>query len=444
MSESKHSQSLRANSAKAIYAVLERGESLRESLPRLQSTGSGDDNAWIQEMTFGVLRNVPLLQYWLRQLVKKPLTGKHKIIEHLLMLGFYQLSYSRVPAHAAVSETVQASVVLRCHALKGLVNATLRRFIRENIARQIPATPHIQHGLPKWLYKKLIEHYPAEFSHLAASQRQPAPLWLRINQRQISTENYIREYQQTKLSDGIPASTNNELPSAVVLQRSTKVTSLPGYHDGWFSVQDGAAQLAAHYLDPQVNERVLDACCAPGGKTSHILETQPQVAEVVAVDIDPNRLERTRDNLRRLQLQASVKCADILDPESWWDGVKFDRILLDAPCSGTGVIRRHPDILWLRKAADISLLTQLQSSILESLWHLLQPGGILLYATCSILKEENQQQIRQFLSRHGDAELIPITTTETEQTPGKQILPGEGQMDGFYYARLKKCSCTSA
>ena len=442
MNKSKHSQSLRANAAKAIYAVLERGESLRESLPPLQAAGSAEANAWVQEMTFGVLRNVPLLQYWLRQLVAKPLTGKHKIIEHLLMLGFYQLTYSRVPAHAAVSETVQASVVLRCHALKGLVNATLRRFIRDDTARQIPATPHIQHGLPKWLYKKLQEHYPAEFSQLVASQRQPAPLWLRINQQRISTENYLREYRQTKLSSTIPASSVPELANAVVLQRSTVVTSLPGYKDGWFSVQDGAAQLAAHYLDPQINERILDACCAPGGKTSHILETQPQVAEVVAVDIDAKRLERTRENLARLQLHACIKCADILDPDGWWDGVKFDRILLDAPCSGTGVIRRHPDILWLRKAADISLLTQLQTSILESLWRLLQPGGTLLYATCSILKEENQQQIRQFLTHHGDAELIPITTTETEQTPGRQILPGEGQMDGFYYARLKKCSRT--
>ena len=422
----------------AVYAVLEEGRSLRETLPQLQSSFSEQDSAWIQEMTFGVLRNVPLLQHWVRQLLDKPLKGKNKIVEHLLMLGFYQLAFTRVPSHAAVSETVQATQSLRCGALKGLVNAILRNFTRENMAEQIPDAPHIKHGLPKWLYKKLNSYYSANFSDVLSGQQQKAPLWLRINPLQISQEQYLQEYNQSQLSNTITATSTSEQPNAVVLERSTNVTALPGYDEGWFSVQDGAAQLAAQYLDAQKGERILDACCAPGGKTSHILEQQPLVAEVVAVDSDEHRLQRTQKNLERLQLNATIKCADMQDTDSWWDGEKFDRILLDAPCSATGVIRRHPDILWLRKATDIEALTMLQAEILESLWHTLKPGGILLYATCSILLEENQQQICQFLEQHEDAKLLPLTTSETEQNPGRQILPGEGQMDGFYYARLQK------
>lgn len=429
-------RNLRAETAKTIFSVLEKGESLRESLPVHQSAFSEQDKAWMQEMVFGVMRKLPLLQYWLRKMLDKPLKGKTKVVEPLLLLGFYQIAFSRVPSHAAVSESVEATVKLGNASLKGLVNGVLRNFIRDEIHNDLPSEPFIEAGLPKWLYKKLSNAYNEKFPALVAGMQQKPPLWLRVNTTQTSTEQYKEALEQANYTDF--TSKGSDHPSAIVFEKSTKVTQLPGYQEGWFSVQDGAAQLAAHYLAPQPDERVLDACCAPGGKTSHLLEIQPALADCVAVDSDAKRLERVEENLRRLQLQASVLCEDVQNPNAWWDGQQFDRILLDAPCSATGVIRRHPDIMWLRKSADIEQLVTLQQSILQALWHTLKPGGTLLYATCSILEEENQAQIRQFLAHNNDCQLSPIIETETVDQPGKQILPGEQGMDGFYYARLLK------
>ncbi len=438
MAKSKPQGSLRASTARVIHAVLEQGESLRDCLPRFQQEFSEQDKAWMQEMVFGVMRKVPLMQYWLRKLLQKPLKGKNKVLEHLLMLGFYQIAFSRVPSHAAVSETVDAAQKLGGNALKGLVNGVLRNFIRESIQDDIPQSPHVTSGLPKWLYKKLAQVHKDDLQIVLDKMQLRPPLWLRVNTRKITRDKYLEQLVLAGVTETNPATLLDTHPSAIMLEKSTNVTILPGYAEGWFSVQDGAAQLAAQYLDAQPGESILDACCAPGGKTCHILESQPEVKRCLAIDNDAKRLVRVEENLSRLQLNAEIQCADIANTDVWWDGQQFDRILLDAPCSATGVIRRHPDILWLRKPSDIEVLTHIQKEILNSLWKTLKPGGTLLYATCSILTDENQDQIIEFLKNHSDAQWQPIHADETIEQPGKQILPGEHDMDGFYYARLLK------
>lgn len=425
---------LRADAAQALFQVLEQSQSLRECLPPLQEKHKPQDKAWLQEMVYGCLRQLPILQFWLRQLLDKPLKKRSKVIEHLLLLGLYQLAFSRVSSHAAVSETVAACPALKNQGLKGLVNAVLRNFIRQDLANTQPEDPQLSSGLPKWFYKQLLSHYPQQMDMLIQAMQHKAPIWLRVNQQQCTKAEYIEALQQ----QNIAIEQSEQHPQALILQKNGEIPSLPGFEQGWFAVQDGAAQLAAQYLQPQAGERILDACAAPGGKTCHLLELQPKLQTCVALDIDQSRLQRVSENLKRLQHNAQVIAGDAADPQTWWDGQLFDRILLDAPCSATGVIRRHPDIKWLRKAKDIDELVQLQAAILESMWSLLKPGGTLLYATCSILPQENSQQISAFLQKQADAELSPIQEGETPQQPGRQILPGEQKMDGFYYARLIK------
>ena len=427
---------LRADAAKALFDILEKGLSSREVLPALQSKHSEQDKAWLQEMVFGVLRQLPVLQFWLRQMLDKPLKKKAKVAEHLIMLGFYQLAFTRVSTHAAVSETVSAAKPLGVISLKGLVNAILRNFIRQEMEQKLPEDEQVLSGLPKWLYKKLLQAYPEEKQSLIVEINSRPPIWLRVNQRKVS----IKEFEEALTRQSIEFTRSEQHSNGLILAKGRDITTLPGYQQGWFSVQDGAAQLAAEYLGAKPGERILDCCAAPGGKTCHILETQPELQTCVALDIDEQRMTRIRENLDRLELEAELVCADAGQTESWWDGKQFDRILLDAPCSATGVIRKHPDIRWLRKGNDIEVLIGLQKQILESMWKLLKPGGTLLYATCSILPEENKIQVNEFLKNHSDATLVPITETETEESPGRQILPGEGQMDGFYYARLLKSS----
>lgn len=381
----------------------------------------------------GVLRRLPLLQYWLRHMLDRPLKGKKKILEHLILLGFYQLAFTRVSEHAAVGETVNAAPYLGGASLKGLVNAVLRNFQRSDIHNQPIDDELLLSGLPKWLYKKIEQAYGDQSGEIVAQTNAVAPIWLRVNRQKISREDFIKALDKQELAYELP----EHHPDGLLLTSRGDVSALPGFEKGWFAVQDGAAQLAAEYLAPLANERILDCCAAPGGKTGHILEVQPQLS-CLALDNDGQRLKRVRENMLRLGHEPKIQQGDASQPDSWWDGVAFDRILLDAPCSATGVIRRHPDIRWLRNAGDIEQLTQIQHKLLDTLWPLLKSGGTLLYATCSILPEENHQQIAAFLQRHADARLQPVQSEETPELPGRQILPGEQQMDGFYYARLVK------
>jgi 16S rRNA (cytosine967-C5)-methyltransferase len=451
-----HRPHLRADAAWVLFQILEHGKSSREVMPKVFDRHEGKDNAWLQEMVFGCLRELPKLQYWLRQLLSKPLKGEQKIVEHLIMLGFYQLVFTRTSEHAAVSETVEACAAIGQHRLKGLVNANLRSFQREALAEQEIDVPHIQVGLPKWLHKQLLQHYPQQVREIAEQINARPPLWLRVNTLKASRLNYSAqldaqgiEFEEVE-TEAIPLRfLTVKTQSAIRLSKRTDVTTLPGFAEGLFSVQDLAAQLAAQLLDVQPGDDVLDCCAAPGGKTAHILESQPLLGSLDAIDNDGQRLERIEENM--LRLGHDVKFGDklnlyVVDAASEevisrvLKDKHYDRILLDAPCSATGVIRRHPDIRWLRKASDIDNTVALQKRILAQIWQRLKPGGVLLYGTCSILKQENECQITEFLTIQSDATLLPIHEHDTAQCPGLQILPGQAQMDGFYYARLLK-SC---
>lgn len=425
---------LRSDAAWVLYQILENGKSSRDCLTKVQNRHTQQDNAWLQEMTMGALRKLPQLQIWLRGLLDNPLKGNKKILEHLMLVGFYQLAYTRVSHHAAVSETVEAAEVLGGRNLKNLINAILRNFIRLEIATQESDDPIIQSGFPKWFYKKLTAAYGDNGSDILAQSNTVAPIWLRIN----TLKTTMKDFTQALTKANVQYTLSDEHADGVLLQSRHDVTKLPGFAQGWFAVQDGAAQLAATYLDPQAGDYILDCCAAPGGKTGHIIERQPQIKSVTALDNDKYRLKRVSENMQRLGHAPMIVQGDASQPSQWWDNTQFDRILLDAPCSATGVIRRHPDIRWLRKSTDIANLVKLQADILRSLWPLLKSGGTLVYATCSILPEENAQQISQFLADTPDAVLAPLTDNESAAQPGRQILPGEQQMDGFYYARLIK------
>ncbi|NDW21424.1 16S rRNA (cytosine(967)-C(5))-methyltransferase RsmB [Alteromonas hispanica] len=430
-------KNLRADCAWVIYQILEQGKSSRDCLERVQRRHNVRDNAWLQEMSLGVMRKLPLLQHWLRTLLDRPLKGNKKVLEHLIMLGLYQLAFSRVSKHAAVGETVAAASYLGGTGLKGLVNAVLRNFQREELASRPVEDPIINSGLPKWLFKAIDSAYNDDAHAVRQATNDMAPIWLRVNSRQINKGDFASLLTKAN----VEFSFSDEHENGIVLKSREDITALPGFDKGFFAVQDGAAQLAAHYLNPQNGERVLDCCAAPGGKTGHIAELAPKLAYCLALDADEKRLQRVHENMDRLKHSVEIKQGDATNPSQWWDGELFDRILLDAPCSATGVIRRHPDIRWLRKSSDIDNLAALQREILNALWKLLKPGGTLLYATCSILPKENKAQVTRFIAETEDANLQPIIKTETNENPGRQILPGEQQMDGFYYARLVKSSC---
>ncbi|PSU29549.1 16S rRNA (cytosine(967)-C(5))-methyltransferase RsmB [Photobacterium lutimaris] len=422
---------VRAAAAKVIYQVVDQGQSLSTALPAAQQDIKERDHALLQEMCYGVLRWLPRLESVTQQLMDKPLKGKQRVFHHLILVGLYQLGYMRIPAHAAVAETVNATKNLKKPQLRGLINAILRNYQRQQESLDQQAISHDagRYGHPGWLLKLLKASYPEQLDSITTANNTKAPMWLRVNRQHHSRDAYRVLLDEA----GIETDIHTEAPDALKLHAPCDVSKLPGFAEGWVSVQDAAAQLSVEYLQPQAGELILDCCAAPGGKTAHIMERQPDT-QVVAIDCDDNRLKRVHDNLQRLNLTAQVLCADARYPEEWWQGEQFDRILLDAPCSATGVIRRHPDIKWLRRADDIAALAQLQSEIVDAMWQQLKPGGTLVYATCSITPQENSEQVKAFLERTADAELIG----SDRQQPGRQILPGEQDMDGFYYAVMRK------
>ncbi|MGR5464240.1 16S rRNA (cytosine(967)-C(5))-methyltransferase RsmB [Photobacterium damselae] len=422
---------VRAAAAQVIYQVVDQGQSLSTALPAAQQQIKERDQALLQEICYGVLRWLPRLESITQKLMDKPLKGKQRVFHHLILVGLYQLGYMRIPAHAAVAETVNATKNLKKPQLRGLVNAILRNYQRQQQELDAQAVSHDagKYGHPSWLLKLLKQAYPNDVDAICAANNTKAPMWLRVNRQHHNRD----EYRKLLDAEGIATELHPQAGDALRLLSPCDVYKLPGFEQGWVSVQDAAAQLAIEYLQPQAGELILDCCAAPGGKTAHILEHVPS-AQVVAIDCDEHRLARVHDNLQRLNLQAKVLCADARYPEKWWDGDKFDRILLDAPCSATGVIRRHPDIKWLRRGEDIAALAQLQAEIFDAMWLQLKSGGTLVYATCSITPQENRDQVSAFLARTADATLVGSEATN----PGRQILPGEENMDGFYYAILQK------
>ena len=427
----KKTTNLRSLAAQALEQVVENGQSLSAVLPPIQQKVSDKDKALLQELCFGVLRTLPRLEWIIGQLMSRKMTGKQRTVHYLIMIGLYQLIYTRIPAHAALAETVEGAIAIKRPAFKGVINGVLRQFQRQQEALQAQAdTQEIRFLHPGWLLKRLRAAYPERWETIVDANNQRPPMWLRVN-RQYHTRDAWLALLAEAGHVGYP---HPDYPDAVRLESPLPVHLLPGFDQGWVTVQDASAQGCIDLLDPQNGEMILDLCAAPGGKTTHILEAAPD-AHVLAADVDPQRLKRVYENLTRLKMQADVKCGDGRYPEQWCGNQRFDRILLDAPCSATGVIRRHPDIKWLRRDGDIAGLAQLQSEILEAIWPHLNSGGILVYATCSILPEENSQQIAAFLARHPEATL---TETGTPAQPGRQNLPAAEEGDGFFYAKLIK------
>jgi len=427
----------RLAAAKALAAVLSGKASLNSSLPAQLDKVEDRDRGFTQDLAFGTARWQPRLSALAEKLLQKPFKAADADVEALLLVGLYQLLYTRVPPHAAIGETVGCADKLKKPWAKGLLNAVLRNAQRESetIFAELERDPVVRTAHPRWLQKSLKAFWPEQWEAICAANNAHPPMILRVNRRHHGRDAYLG-----LLSDaGIAATPCVYSRDGIVLDAAADVRSLPGFAEGWISVQDEAAQLAADLLDLAPGQRVLDACCAPGGKTCHILEAEPALAGVVAVDLEAKRLVRVKENLERLGLSAELIAADGRDTAAWWDGKPFQRILLDAPCSATGVIRRHPDIKLTRQADDIAALAQLQGELLDAMWKTLEVGGILLYATCSTLPTENTEVIAAFLERTpGARELDLATTAGIKQPHGRQLLAQQGGHDGFYYAKLIK------
>ncbi|GKX50644.1 16S rRNA (cytosine(967)-C(5))-methyltransferase RsmB [Budvicia aquatica] len=422
---------LRAIAAKAIGQVLDHGQSLSAVLPDLQKTISDKDKGLLQELCFGTLRVLPELEGYLQQLMAKVMTGKQRPLHYLLMVGLYQLVYTRIPPHAAVAETVNGAVALKRPQMKGLINGVMRQFQRQQqelIEQAQTQNSRFLH--PSWLLQRIQAAYPEEWPQIVEANNQKPPMWLRVNRQHHSRDEYLALLQQAN----IEAVGHLGYPDAIRLLSPSPVSTLPGFELGWATIQDASAQGCIPFLQPQNGEFILDLCAAPGGKTTHILEAAPE-AKVMAVDIDENRLKRVHENLSRLNQQATVLTGDGRAPEKWCNDQQFDRILLDAPCSATGVIRRHPDIKWLRRNSDIAELVLLQKEIIHAIWPRLKSGGTMVYATCSILPEENKYQIDDFVSSHSDAQVVKIGRSDSQY---QQNLPSPEGGDGFFYAKLIK------
>lgn len=417
-----------------LIRVAVEGKSLTTALEEyLPGVPQNRDRSFVQALCFGALRWYWRLDFILSRLVSKPIRDDE--VRMLALLGVYQLEYTRVRPYAAVAETVAAAG--RKSWAKPLLNAVLRTYQRDRdrlnaVADQdeVAAT-----GYPSWMIEEIRHAWPVGATQLMREGNLQAPLSLRINRLKCERTHYLELLAQNQ----IVGRAHDIVPTGIVLDEPVAVERLPGFGEGWVCVQDAAGQLAAGLLDVKPGQRVLDVCAAPGGKALHVLESCPEIRELVALDIVPERVDKIRQNLNRTGLEGTLITADATAPETWWDGKSFDRILLDAPCSATGVIRRHPDIKLLRRREDITQLQTMQRRILEAIWPLLTEGGVLLYATCSILRRENDEQIADFLHSHQDAREIPIDATWGHRmTVGRQILTGEEGMDGFYYARLAK------
>lgn len=424
----------RYQAAVALAQVLANGVSLNEALPAALSRTPPPARALVQECCYGVLRWYPTLTFLRDRLLDRPLKAKEQQVNALLLVGLYQLRYLRVPDHAAVAETVAATEMLKKPWARGLVNAVLRGYLRQRdtLESALGDDPVATAAHPAWLLTRLQQDWPQDWPAIITANNSHPPQGLRVNLRQGSRADYLAQLHAVELA----ATPAPHTTAGIVLATPCDVARLPGFAEGWVSVQDPAAQLAAELLAVQPGQRVLDACAAPGGKTCHILERTPD-CDLLALDNDAARLRRVEENLHRLHLHAQLKTGDALAPATWWDGRPFDRILLDAPCSASGVIRRHPDIKQLRQPADIAALAQRQQALLERLWPLLAPGGRLVYATCSVFKQENEQTLAQFLATGVTAQEHRITADWGCARPhGRQILPGTDSMDGFFYAVL--------
>jgi 16S rRNA (cytosine967-C5)-methyltransferase len=426
----------RAATARALVEVIDRGHTLTDALAGIELLlGDGRDRALVRRLCNRSLCDLPALEWRLARLLRQPLPRKARSVHFLLLAALGELIEGREPAPAVIHASVDATRVLKQPHLARLVNGVLRGWQRDGqrIESALPQTPAMQLGYPDWMVERLRRDWPEHWEQVLRTGNTPPPLWLRVNRRRIDRAGLAARLAEA----GIAAQAAPEFPDALRLEHSARITDLPGFAEGLFSVQDAGAQACAGLLELEDGQRVLDACAAPGGKAAHILEYAD--VELTALELDPERTRRVTDGFDRLGLHGRVVVGDAADPGPWWDRQVYDRILIDAPCSATGVLRRHPEIRWLRRAADVEANASGQRAILDALWPLLAPGGLLVYATCSILHAENREQVESFLGRHEDATALDCAPPESVRCrPGSQILPGSLDRDGFYYAVLRR------
>lgn len=425
----------RAIAARVVSAVIDDGHSLKAELGRqLPGVRDSRDRALVEAMCFEALRWRRPYEYALHSWMDRPLPARERRVHALLLVGLAQLLAMKLPPHAALSATAEAARLVGGGKLVGLVNALLRRATRE--ALPVADSDAVRSSHPDWLHARLASDWPHDLDRILAANNTAAPMWLRVNARHGSREAYAAALDEAGVAHALPT-----WPAcAIRLDTPMAPTALPGWEQGAVSVQDLSAQLATLALLPVEGARVLDACAAPGGKAAHLLEATDGL-QLLALDRDAARLDRVVDTFRRLDLAGGVvtRSADAADTSAWWDGREFDAIILDAPCSATGIIRRQPDIKWHRRDTDIAALAQQQARLLDALWPTLRAGGRLLYATCSILREENARQVEDFLERHDDASAVELPEAfGRTDGPGRQRLPGDEGGDGFFYALIGK------
>ena len=424
----------RLAAAHALVEVLDRGRALTDALDGLgDRLDAARDRAQVRRLCNRVLRNWPALDARVRARLRKPLPRRNRWIHFLLAVALDELDEAREPAPAVVHAAVEAVRAGRAAPMAGLVNAVLRAELRAPAPAEPPDDDVLRYGMPGWLARRIRDDWPDRADAVLAAGNRPPPTWLRVNRRR-TTPDAARNALEAA---GVPCSLDPRLPDAIRLERPVAIRDLPGFAEGRLSVQDAGAQSAADLLALEDGQRVLDACAAPGGKAAHILERA--AVDLLAIDADASRAERIASNWARLGLKGRVEVGDASRPDAWWDGRPFDRILIDAPCSATGVLRRHPDVRWLRRESDIAANVAIQDAMLDALWPLLAPGGLLVYATCSILHAENRDRGREFLERQSDAEAVAFELPESRAVdPGRQILPGSLDRDGFYYLVVRR------
>ncbi len=432
----------RAVACAVVARVLSEGRTLDVALQEALAPLPAGVAAAVRSLSYGAVRGYHRHEAVLARLLTQPVRKIEPALRALLSVALFELEDARTPQYAVVDAAVSTAREVTRAGAAGLVNAVLRRYLREHaaVAAWVAGNPAIRHAAPAWLAARLRSDWPRRWTQLLAASDVQAPLWLRVDCRRAGVEEYLEQLRAA----GIGARAAPQVPHAVVLDTPCDVQQLPGFATGLVSVQDVGAQCVVFPLELAPGLRVLDACAAPGGKTALIAERAPALARLVAVDVDSTRLQRVRENLQRGELSAQLLVADATAPATWWDGEPFDRILLDAPCSALGVIRRHPDIRLRRSAADLIKLPELQMRLLMALWPLLAPGGRLVYATCTVTRSENRDLVAAFLQRAPDALCVPSEQWAGwpqlgEADPcGRQILPGEAGADGFYYAALVK------
>jgi 16S rRNA (cytosine967-C5)-methyltransferase len=432
----------RSLAAYAVARVLREGVTLDRALQDALATAAPGLGSSVRSLSYGAVRGYFRHEAILGKLLSQPVRSLDLLLRAILSVALFELEDARTPEYAVVDAAVKTAKATDAARASGLVNAVLRRYLRERKALdvEIARNPVTRHASPIWLADRFRTDWPVRWTQLLAAGDTQAPMWLRVNSRRTTTDAYLEKLQGA----GIAARADLRVPLAVALDSACDVRDLPGFAEGLVSVQDLGAQCVIFPLELVAGQRVLDACAAPGGKTALMAEREPQLARLVGVDIDPQRLARVTENLLRADLQAELKIGDAANPGAWWDGEAFDRILLDAPCSALGVIRRHPDIRLRKSPSEIDKLPLLQGRLLTSAWRMLAPGGRLVYATCTVTRSENRDVISAFLAGTPDASIVP-----PESWPGwpgfgeadgfgRQILPGEAGADGFYYAALRK------